>query len=229
MTTSGDRWPCACCGYRTLTEGPSGRHELCPVCWWEDDGLPPWTSDGPGGGPLYVAQRHFLARERIPGWYAWRTVRSLRRPASVRPRRPRPDEAREPGWRPIEVTPELLRNAARQRLADEARWRRSAVQEQHDPQHGAALADWNRTLAALRRDARTLTLAEVQARVTALVPGGGARFMAAELELLARDLRDPHWRRDPRQVLAWLRRHGRTAPLRRRLRQLRRGPARFAG
>lgn len=27
---------CPCCGYRTL-EAPSVM-ELCPVCWWEDDG-----------------------------------------------------------------------------------------------------------------------------------------------------------------------------------------------
>ncbi len=28
------RWPC--CGYRTLSTPES--MELCPVCWWEDDG-----------------------------------------------------------------------------------------------------------------------------------------------------------------------------------------------
>ena len=27
---------CPCCGYRTL-EAPAAL-ELCPVCWWEDDG-----------------------------------------------------------------------------------------------------------------------------------------------------------------------------------------------
>jgi hypothetical protein len=30
------RFRCLCCGYRTL-EAPEAM-ELCPVCWWEDDG-----------------------------------------------------------------------------------------------------------------------------------------------------------------------------------------------
>ena len=30
------RFRCPCCGYRTL-EAPSAM-QLCPVCWWEDDG-----------------------------------------------------------------------------------------------------------------------------------------------------------------------------------------------
>jgi hypothetical protein len=27
---------CPCCGYKTLDE--RGDFEICPVCWWEDDG-----------------------------------------------------------------------------------------------------------------------------------------------------------------------------------------------
>jgi hypothetical protein len=30
------RFRCPCCGYRTLSTPES--LELCPVCWWEDDG-----------------------------------------------------------------------------------------------------------------------------------------------------------------------------------------------
>jgi hypothetical protein len=30
------RFRCPCCGYKTL-EAP-GALQLCPVCWWEDDG-----------------------------------------------------------------------------------------------------------------------------------------------------------------------------------------------
>lgn len=30
------RYRCPCCGYKTL-ETP-GALQLCPVCWWEDDG-----------------------------------------------------------------------------------------------------------------------------------------------------------------------------------------------
>jgi len=31
-----NRHPCPCCGAYTLKN--SGTLELCPVCWWEDDG-----------------------------------------------------------------------------------------------------------------------------------------------------------------------------------------------
>ncbi len=31
------KYPCPCCGYRTLTEEPPGTFEICPVCYWEDD------------------------------------------------------------------------------------------------------------------------------------------------------------------------------------------------
>lgn len=30
------RFRCPCCGYRTLNAPES--LELCPVCWWQDDG-----------------------------------------------------------------------------------------------------------------------------------------------------------------------------------------------
>lgn len=33
------RFSCPCCGYLTLPEEPPGTYELCPVCWWEDDGV----------------------------------------------------------------------------------------------------------------------------------------------------------------------------------------------
>jgi len=28
--------PCVCCGYKTLKE--QGQYEVCPICYWEDDG-----------------------------------------------------------------------------------------------------------------------------------------------------------------------------------------------
>src|SRR6516164_8839737 len=30
------KFPCPCCGYLTLNEGP-GKYDVCPICYWEDD------------------------------------------------------------------------------------------------------------------------------------------------------------------------------------------------
>jgi hypothetical protein len=34
-----NRYKCPCCGKLTLTTEPPGSYELCPVCYWEDDGV----------------------------------------------------------------------------------------------------------------------------------------------------------------------------------------------
>lgn len=41
--------PCPCCGWRTLLE--RGAFEMCPVCWWEDDGQDEADADVVRGGP----------------------------------------------------------------------------------------------------------------------------------------------------------------------------------
>ena len=40
---------CPCCGLPTLDA--RGRFELCPVCWWEDDGQDDPHADEVWGGP----------------------------------------------------------------------------------------------------------------------------------------------------------------------------------
>jgi hypothetical protein len=40
---------CPCCKYLTLHE--RGRHEICPVCFWEDDGQDDVDADVDRGGP----------------------------------------------------------------------------------------------------------------------------------------------------------------------------------
>ena len=44
------RFACACCGFLTLsTAAGEGSYELCPVCYWEDDGVQFADPDYPGG------------------------------------------------------------------------------------------------------------------------------------------------------------------------------------
>lgn len=56
--------PCPCCRYETLTEHAA--FEMCPVCWWEDDGQGNHDADVVRGGPngtlsLTEARRNFEA------------------------------------------------------------------------------------------------------------------------------------------------------------------------
>jgi Cysteine-rich CPCC len=55
---------CLCCGSRTLTA--PAVFELCPVCWWLDDGQDEADADVVRGGPngtlsLTAARANFLA------------------------------------------------------------------------------------------------------------------------------------------------------------------------
>jgi hypothetical protein len=49
------RFPCACCGYRTLpAESPSD--EICPVCWWQDDVVANHDTEVLGPNPVTLSQ-----------------------------------------------------------------------------------------------------------------------------------------------------------------------------
>ena len=57
-------YACPCCGYVTLAE--RGGFEICPVCFWEDDGQDDPDADlvlgGPNGGlSLTLARGNFTA------------------------------------------------------------------------------------------------------------------------------------------------------------------------
>ncbi|NVK66771.1 MAG: hypothetical protein HWE22_19420 [Flavobacteriales bacterium] len=42
-------FPCPCCGFKTIDE--RAEYEICPVCWWEDDGQDNQNADISMGGP----------------------------------------------------------------------------------------------------------------------------------------------------------------------------------
>ena len=55
-------YACPCCGFITLTAKPPGTFELCPVCYWEDDGVQFEDPEYVGGAnreSLNAARRNF--------------------------------------------------------------------------------------------------------------------------------------------------------------------------
>lgn len=57
---SDNKWPCPCCGFRTLPE--RGGYDICEVCFWEDDGQDDHDADTVRGGPNYELS---LAQARL--------------------------------------------------------------------------------------------------------------------------------------------------------------------
>jgi hypothetical protein len=84
---------CYCCGYKTLTEGP-GEYDICPVCFWEDDGKGFIGSNEPSsanhGLRLSEAQTNFVKYGAA----------SPNHKDNVRP--PRANEPRDESWKPFD-------------------------------------------------------------------------------------------------------------------------------
>jgi Cysteine-rich CPCC len=49
-------YPCPCCGYRTLPQEAGGTYALCPICFWEDDGVQLDDPDYEGGANVVFAK-----------------------------------------------------------------------------------------------------------------------------------------------------------------------------
>lgn len=84
------RWPCPCCGFRTLSK--RNAYELCPVCYWEDDphqANQPKSPDGANAVSLIAGQRAYARMGAMADVFRTKV------------RQPRKDEGRDPGWRPI--------------------------------------------------------------------------------------------------------------------------------
>lgn len=82
-TPRGRRYPCPCCDYWTLGAAPTGTHNICEVCFWEDDAVQFHNPDYEGGAndvSLHQARRNFRAHR----------VSEPRFKAQTRP--PRPEE-----------------------------------------------------------------------------------------------------------------------------------------
>lgn len=85
-------FPCPCCGHVVFHE-PPGSHDICPVCFWQDDAIQlRWpTQGGAANGPsLIEAQQEYLR------------LGSCEERLSLYVRAPEPGEELDAGWRPID-------------------------------------------------------------------------------------------------------------------------------
>ena len=210
--------PCPCCGYRTLPG--RGDYDLCPVCWWEDEGVEPWEYSGPNGETLVEAQQRFLAQRR-PYWL---------RPGKVRA--PKRHESRDPGWEPFALTDELMARVRQTHEEQQRHWdeesRRVAQEIADDPE--GPFQEYNAAAQALKAEAAYLPHDEVKQRLRTLSQEHGLTYSAAHLELFARLMKDEgYYRRHPLRVAGWLLRYARPRTFRRHWEEVRTGRVRFAG
>lgn len=64
MRDDEQRYPCACCGLRTMREEERGSFDICTVCGWEDDSVAyddPDYRGGANGISLNEARAAFAA------------------------------------------------------------------------------------------------------------------------------------------------------------------------
>lgn len=206
--------PCPCCGYKTLPQ--RAYYDLCPVCYWEDEGGEPWAYSGPNGETLVEAQQRYLA-QNLP---------HRLRPGKVRA--PKRGEERDPDWRPIEVTDEVL---ARVKQAHHD-WDRSfeAAGEGLDEQVDENLREYNKAYQLLKAQAGSLSHSEVKSRLRELSEAYGFRFSNAHLELFARLMKNEnYYRGHPLRTAWWLLRYYSPKTLERRWKEVRTGNVHFAG
>jgi hypothetical protein len=86
------KYPCPCCGYKTFDEPPDNHFEICPVCFWEDDGIQLADPDYEGGAnkvSLRQAQQNFMAFGACRG-----EMLSHVRPGTA--------EEKDENWKPLE-------------------------------------------------------------------------------------------------------------------------------
>jgi hypothetical protein len=93
MPTELPSFPCACCGYLTLSEGTHDTFEVCPICFWEDDFLQFRNPDMEGGAnreSLREAQANFVRYGACDG------------PGNPHVRTPTDGDRRAVDWAPLQ-------------------------------------------------------------------------------------------------------------------------------
>lgn len=86
------KYTCPCCGFKTLEDEPPGTYDICPICFWEDDGVQFDDPDYEGGAnkvSLRQAQKSFKA------------FNACERGAGAYVRKPTEQDERDTEWKPL--------------------------------------------------------------------------------------------------------------------------------
>lgn len=189
------------------------------MCGWEDDGCEPWQVSGPNNCTLVDAQQEFEADDR-PYRQRDRNVRA-----------PRRKEARDPDWRPLNLTEELLERAARATAEEEQCFeeeRRRFAQEVAENPEGP-FKGYNAAVGALQSRVEELTHRQVKAELRRIGIDHELRWSGAHLELFSRLIEDEnYYRGHPLRTWRWMLRHARPSTYRRRWVEVRTGSVSFA-
>jgi isopentenyldiphosphate isomerase len=87
-----EKHACPCCGYKTFDEQPNGSHNICPVCFWEDD-LFQLNNPDYEGGTNWVSLRQAQKNFAVFGACEKDMIKNIRKPT--------PDEQRDDNWEPL--------------------------------------------------------------------------------------------------------------------------------
>ncbi len=87
-----DLYPCPCCGHLVFSE-PPGSYDICSICFWEDD-LSQLRF------PRTTGANHVSL---IDGQKNYRELGACEERLRPHVRKPKGNEAVEPGWRPINL------------------------------------------------------------------------------------------------------------------------------
>lgn len=190
------------------------------MCWWEDEATEPWEYSGPNYQTLLEAQQAYL----LDG-----------RPYRLRPgkvRAPKRREARDPDWRPLELTDDLVDRVRRTNEKQQRYWEaedRRAAQEVADDPEGP-FKEYTATMHSLAAEAPGLSHHEVRSRVSDLGRESGFVLPGAYLELQSRLIKDANfYRGHPVRAIWWLLRYARPGSLRRRWEEVRTGTFHMVG
>ncbi len=193
---------------------------MCRVCGWEDERSEPWEYSGPNAQMHVEAQQTYLSQCRRTR-FGQRNGRS-----------PKRREARDPDWRPYELTDDLMARVRRANEEERRSWeeeqRRTAQDIADDPE--GPFQEYNAGMQTLRARAPAMSHGEVKRTIRDLGRAQGLTLPDAYLELLSRLTKDEDfYRHHPVHSVWWMLRYARPGTLRRRWRELRTGTVHLAG